>query len=38
MFFGHDHDNDYEGIYQGIFLSYGRKTGEGSYGPNMDEK
>ena len=32
---GHDHNNDYQGSYQGINLSYGRKTGYGSYGPNF---
>eukprot|EP00347_Sterkiella_histriomuscorum_P014383 403361077 len=30
---GHDHNNDYYGSYQGIYLGYGRKTGYGSYGP-----
>eukprot|EP01026_Neomeris_dumetosa_P051823 TRINITY_DN4565_c0_g1_i1.p2 TRINITY_DN4565_c0_g1~~TRINITY_DN4565_c0_g1_i1.p2 ORF type:complete len:211 (-),score=25.84 TRINITY_DN4565_c0_g1_i1:350-919(-) len=33
VFFGHDHDNDYEGVYQGIRLAYGVKSGYGSYGP-----
>ena len=31
---GHDHNNDYSGIYKDIELIYGRKTGYGSYGPN----
>ena len=31
---GHDHDNDYWGIYQGVNLAFGRKTGYGSYGPD----
>mmetsp|Transcript_32752 Transcript_32752/g.31980 ORF Transcript_32752/g.31980 Transcript_32752/m.31980 type:complete len:113 (+) Transcript_32752:333-671(+) len=31
---GHDHDNDFHGIYKGIHLAYGRKTGFGSYGPS----
>ena len=30
---GHDHNNDYFGNYHGVNLSYGRKTGYGSYGP-----
>jgi hypothetical protein len=30
---GHDHNNDYYGDYEGITLSYGRKTGVGCYGP-----
>jgi len=30
---GHDHSNDFEGEYDGIKLSYGRKSGYGSYGP-----
>ena len=33
IFCGHDHDNDYSGIYKNIELVYGRKTGYGSYGP-----
>lgn len=33
LFCGHDHTNDYGGLYQGIELIYGRKTGYGSYGP-----
>jgi hypothetical protein len=30
---GHDHDNDFYGRYNGIYLGYGRKTGYGSTGP-----
>jgi hypothetical protein len=30
---GHDHNNDWHGLYNGIWMSYGRKTGFGSYGP-----
>jgi len=30
---GHDHDNDYYGMYYNITLAYGRKTGYGAYGP-----
>lgn len=30
---GHDHDNDYYGQYQGIYLAFGRKMGYGAYGP-----
>lgn len=30
---GHDHDNDFHGVYQGISMMYGRKGGFGSYGP-----
>eukprot|EP00760_Papus_ankaliazontas_P009599 PhM_4_TR14107/c2_g1_i1/m.95402 len=28
---GHDHENDYIGNYNGVTLSYGRKTGYGGY-------
>ncbi len=31
---GHDHNNDFYGQYQGIYLAYGRKSGYGSYGPD----
>jgi hypothetical protein len=31
---GHDHDNDYYGVHDGINLAYGRKTGYGCYGPS----
>ena len=27
---GHDHDNDYYGLVDGIYLAYGRKTGYGN--------
>lgn len=30
---GHDHDNDFYGLWDGIMLAYGRKTGYGGYGP-----
>ncbi|CAL8463973.1 g3508 [Coccomyxa elongata] len=30
---GHDHDNNYEGLLDGVRLAYGHKTGYGSYGP-----
>mmetsp|Transcript_42099 Transcript_42099/g.40358 ORF Transcript_42099/g.40358 Transcript_42099/m.40358 type:complete len:250 (+) Transcript_42099:162-911(+) len=30
---GHDHNNEYYGQYHGIWLSFGRKTGYGQYGP-----
>ena len=33
IFVGHDHNNDFQGLYDGILLSYGKKTGFGSYGP-----
>ena len=32
VFVGHDHTNDYIGVYKGIALAYGRKTGCDSYG------
>ncbi len=32
IFVGHEHINDYIGIYKGIALAYGRKTGEECYG------
>lgn len=28
---GHDHDNDFYGIYQSVNLAYGRKIGFGGY-------
>lgn len=31
-FVGHDHNNDYIGVEQGIALAYGRKTGRDTYG------
>lgn len=31
-FVGHDHDNDYFGLLNGVVLAYGRKTGFDSYG------
>ena len=31
---GHDHNNDYFGEYEGVMLSYGRKSGIGCYGPS----
>ena len=33
IYCGHDHNNDYQGVLEGITLGYGRKTGLGSYGP-----
>jgi pre-mRNA-splicing factor SYF1 len=39
-FSGHDHDNDYSGLFtkngKTIELAYGRKSGYGSYGPPKD--
>ena len=32
---GHDHNNDNFGVYDGITLGYGRKTGYGAYGPDF---
>ena len=32
MFVGHDHSNDFGGLYEGIELVYGRKSGYGLYG------
>jgi len=32
MFIGHDHNNDFTGIYKGVEFVYGRKSGYGSYG------
>lgn len=29
---GHDHNNDFIGLHDGVVLGYGRKTGAGSYG------
>eukprot|EP01132_Coremiostelium_polycephalum_P005813 gene5813-7231_t len=37
LFFGHDHRNDFHGIYKGIDLGYGRKSGFGSYDPKNIE-
>jgi hypothetical protein len=33
-FCGHDHSNDEGGVYIGVELVYGRKTGYGGYGPS----
>jgi len=33
VYCGHDHNNDYYGVYHNITLAYGRKTGYGAYGP-----
>ena len=33
VFCGHDHYNNYGGLYKGVELSYGRKTGYGASGP-----
>ncbi|KAI8895329.1 Metallo-dependent phosphatase-like protein [Globomyces pollinis-pini] len=33
---GHDHDNDFDSVYKGIRMVYGRKTGFGGYGPDFD--
>ncbi|KAL4444638.1 hypothetical protein ABPG77_002455 [Micractinium sp. CCAP 211/92] len=33
IYSGHDHDNDYLGVMQGVRLAYGRKSGYGGYGP-----
>ncbi|ELR22873.1 Ser/Thr phosphatase family superfamily protein [Acanthamoeba castellanii str. Neff] len=30
---GHDHNNDFWGVYGGVRLMYGRKSGYGGYGP-----
>jgi len=32
VFFGHDHNNDYVALYDGIRIGYGRKSGHGGYG------
>lgn len=34
VFCGHDHVNNYHGLWQGIDLAYGRVSGWGGYGPN----
>lgn len=31
-FVGHDHDNDYLGIYKGVLMAFGRVTGKDAYG------
>ncbi|KAN0049919.1 hypothetical protein ACTA71_003017 [Dictyostelium dimigraforme] len=31
LYFGHDHENDFHGNYNGMDLGYGRKSGAGSY-------
>lgn len=33
IYSGHDHDNDFSAIVDGISVGYGRKSGYGSYGP-----
>jgi hypothetical protein len=35
---GSDHSTDYWGMYGGIGLSYGRKSGYGSYGPKFAKR
>eukprot|EP01025_Chloroclados_australasicus_P017529 TRINITY_DN18953_c1_g1_i1.p1 TRINITY_DN18953_c1_g1~~TRINITY_DN18953_c1_g1_i1.p1 ORF type:complete len:418 (-),score=47.86 TRINITY_DN18953_c1_g1_i1:209-1399(-) len=36
--FGHDHNNNYEGYFEGVRLAYGLKTGYGGYGPIGDNR
>ncbi|KAK3239866.1 hypothetical protein CYMTET_50235 [Cymbomonas tetramitiformis] len=33
VYSGHDHNNDFVGLVQGVRLAYGRKSGYGGYGP-----
>ena len=33
-FCGHDHNNDFGGVFYGVDLVFGRKTGYGGYGPS----
>ena len=35
VFVGHDHNNDYVGVFGGIALAYGRSTGVDTYGDNV---
>lgn len=35
VFVGHDHNNDYVGLYGGIALAYGKATGVDTYGDNV---
>lgn len=35
VFVGHDHNNDYIGLYGGIALAYGKATGVDTYGDNV---
>jgi hypothetical protein len=37
-FCGHDHENDYSGVIDGVELVYGRATGAGGYGDNILRK
>lgn len=37
-FVGHDHVNDYSGVYDGVELVYGRATGTGGYGAPVVRK
>lgn len=32
VFHGHDHNNDFVALYQGVFIGFGRKSGYGGYG------
>lgn len=32
VFHGHDHNNDFVALYQGVHIGYGRKSGHGGYG------
>ena len=33
IYCGHNHNNNFKGFYEDVELTFGRKTGYGSYGP-----
>ena len=33
VYYGHDHNNDFIGKYEGVEMVFGRKSGYGGYGP-----
>mmetsp|Transcript_126548 Transcript_126548/g.252952 ORF Transcript_126548/g.252952 Transcript_126548/m.252952 type:complete len:426 (+) Transcript_126548:29-1306(+) len=38
VFHGHDHNNDFVALYQGVYIGYGRKSGYGGYGGKIADK
>lgn len=38
VFHGHDHNNDFVALYQGVRIGYGRKSGFGGYGGRVADK
>jgi len=38
VFHGHDHNNDFVALYEGVLIGYGRKSGYGGYGGQVADK